>query len=543
LTTDKVEAEGESNLFAGVDDLTRRIRSGFEIPSDQVFRPLEEVTTSSPQAYRFVVEGRKLFRQGKFEAAIALYEKAIEVDPEFAEALRELSAAHYNLSNNKESETYARRALALGDRLAPYLRYRLEFRLYSLHEEDYALAIEAQKKRLATDPRATPQNLANRYRYLERAREAVEVWEEFRRRGGDPGTVSAYAGLSHAYMLLGEYEQADRVLQEGMRRYPESAALYRFIGLLHLYRDRFDEALESFAKEQYPHLDRCEVFILREQWEEAADEAQKVTKSQGVARQSRGCGFQAIIHLYRGQSQKALTFLRRASEAFEEPDERGAFAVSSAGHVLLETGRLEEAMAMAQRAQRDGVGNIPEWEGLFLEAVAQARLGRFEEAEATAERLQQRTDPIPTEKEKRRHHHLMGELALIRGDFPAAIEELEKAESMLLVHGGGISPVFPYRHGNAQHVPIWYSLASAYLAAGDGDKAAEWFRRITETTVDRTVWPIPYVRSFYFLGKAHDNRGDMEKAREYYRRFYEYWKDGDMDRERVEEAKSKLGMT
>ena len=52
--------------------------------------------------------------------------------------------------------------------------------------------------------------------------------------------------------------------------------------------------------------------------------------------------------------------------------------------------------------------------------------------------------------------------------------------------------------------------------------------------------PIPYVRSFYFLGKIHENRGDMEKAREYYGRFYEYWKDGDLDRERVEEAKGKI---
>jgi hypothetical protein len=32
----------------------------------------------------------------------------------------------------------------------------------------------------------------------------------------------------------------------------------------------------------------------------------------------------------------------------------------------------------------------------------------------------------------------------------------------------------------------------------------------------------------------------MEKAREYYRRFYDYWKDGDMDRERVEEVESKI---
>ncbi len=59
----------------------------------------------------------------------------------------------------------------------------------------------------------------------------------------------------------------------------------------------------------------------------------------------------------------------------------------------------------------------------------------------------------------------------------------------------------------------------------------------------RVRWPIPYVRSFYFPGKIHENRSDMEKAHEYYIRFYEYWKDGDMDRELVAEAKSKLDRT
>jgi hypothetical protein len=54
--------------------------------------------------------------------------------------------------------------------------------------------------------------------------------------------------------------------------------------------------------------------------------------------------------------------------------------------------------------------------------------------------------------------------------------------------------------------------------------------------------PITYVRSSYFLGTIHENRGEMEKAREYYGRFYELWKDGDMDRERVEEAKRKLDL-
>jgi tetratricopeptide (TPR) repeat protein len=90
------------------------------------------------------------------------------------------------------------------------------------------------------------------------------------------------------------------------------------------------------------------------------------------------------------------------------------------------------------------------------------------------------------------------------------------------------------------HVPIWFSLAKAYLESGDEEKAAQWFLRVAESTNEHIPWPIPYVRSFDYLGKIHENRGEMEKAREYYRRFYEFWKDGDMDREQVEEAKRKM---
>ncbi|HXG87111.1 MAG TPA: hypothetical protein VNJ02_02155 [Vicinamibacterales bacterium] len=48
-----------------------------------------------------------------------------------------------------------------------------------------------------------------------------------------------------------------------------------------------------------------------------------------------------------------------------------------------------------------------------------------------------------------------------------------------------------------------------------------------------------FVRSFYFLGQLHETRGDHIKARDAYRRFAGYWKDGDLDRERVAEAQRK----
>jgi pentatricopeptide repeat protein len=210
-----------------------------------------------------------------------------------------------------------------------------------------------------------------------------------------------------------------------------------------------------------------------------------------------------------------------------------------ASHVLLEKSQISEASNHAKLSQEHGKGNPPEWEGLFLEALSLAKQGRLEDASKTATKLLQRTEPIPSQKEKRRHLHLTGDLALIQNHLKEAIGKLEHAESMLPSRGRH-GFVNWSRIGPPPHVPIWYSLASACLAAGDDEKAAEMFQRIIECGVERVEWPIPYVRSFYFLGKIHENRGEIEKAREYYRRFYGYWKDGDMDRERVEETLNKI---
>ena len=58
----------------------------------------------------------------------------------------------------------------------------------------------------------------------------------------------------------------------------------------------------------------------------------------------------------------------------------------------------------------------------------------------------------------------------------------------------------------------------------------------------RTNFEFVWVRSHYLLAQIHERRGDTGTARELYRQFYELWRDGDIDRERVEEAKRKSGM-
>ena len=90
------------------------------------------------------------------------------------------------------------------------------------------------------------------------------------------------------------------------------------------------------------------------------------------------------------------------------------------------------------------------------------------------------------------------------------------------------------------HVGIWFALGSAYLAAGDDAEAAARFNRIIDGGIARVSYPVEFVRSLYFLGQIADRQGERDKARAFYRRFVDYWGDGDMDRDRVADARKKL---
>jgi tetratricopeptide (TPR) repeat protein len=275
------------------------------------------------------------------------------------------------------------------------------------------------------------------------------------------------------------------------------------------------------------------VHALSERRDAAAEVAERMAHSPDPFVKRLGRSVQAVDELYRGRSREALLALVAAAKV-GEPGPLRAQANSSAAYVLLEKGRPAEALDEARIARRDGEGDIGEWDGLFATALAQARLGRWAEAEEAAEELRQKADSLPTRAVKRRYHHLLGDLALARREAALATSELELARDMLPPRGFWRTAEAP------EHAPIWFSLGSAHLLAGRDEEAASYFRRIQESSTERVNWPIPYVRSFYFLGKIEEKRGERKKAREYYRRFLEFWNDGDLDRERVEEARSKL---
>jgi hypothetical protein len=115
----------------------------------------------------------------------------------------------------------------------------------------------------------------------------------------------------------------------------------------------------------------------------------------------------------------------------------------------------------------------------------------------------------------------------------SAIEELKRAESRTLK-----APVA--RQGAGLPLAVWFDLGSAYLAAGNDVEASARFQRIVDGGTQRLSNPLEFVRSLFFLGQISERRGDRARARSYYQRFVNYWSDGDIDKERVAEARKKI---
>jgi tetratricopeptide (TPR) repeat protein len=544
LTTERVEGVGESSIFPMVDDLTRRIKSRFEIPEvadAELDRDLNEITTSSVEAYRSYAEGVNLFERGKQLDAVPYLEKAVELDPSFAMAMGKLAAIHSNLGYWKEATEYRESAFENRDRLTARERYYIEGHYHWTNYDEYAQTIEAFKKAVEIYPNhgSARNNLAFCYLLMERYDESIANFKELTDRGY--GFFGSYDGLAWSYFAKGDLESGEKVILEYLERNPESGVGYRFYAD-HLVRaGRIDEALENYDRAEsldpgawYITGGRWQAYVLRGRWEDAEAEARKLAARDDSFAKWVGFMLLARGELYRGRSRNALNFLGQAIDAFPEGDPGRTDAWLSSALLRLETGDAAGALEDAGQAEQDGGRGVGHWWGIYVSALALARLDRWDEANQAAEQIRGLIDAIPSGRWRRSYNHLTGVFSLIRDDAPGAIERLTAAAALLPARAA------PHLLDSNEHATLWFDLASAHRAGGDNEEAANWFGRVANSTTEHINWPIQYVRSFYFLGKIHEERGEMEQARGYFQRFADFWGDGDLDRERVEEARGKL---
>ncbi|HSF17695.1 MAG TPA: protein kinase [Vicinamibacteria bacterium] len=539
LFTETVETSGEANVFRLVDDMTARIKSelGIEGPRGELDRDLREVTTSSVEAYREYAEGIRLHERFREEEAIPHFEAAVELDPGFAMALAKLGVVQSNLGRDEEADANAERALEHIDRLSERERYYIEGWAYSRKPSTLGRAIEAYEKaiELYPDHGSARHNLGNLLFENERYDEAIEQLEELRRRRMlFPAT---YEQLAAAYVALDEIDSAREVLTEFNALNPDDWTTLVSLAQIEIETDDIEGGLKTLARAEALGASslrtrpvRWQAQILREQWDEALQTARAMMEATSPIETFLGGQLLSTTLLYRGEVQPVLEALERvaATPPVDGKHLFGSKPLLFKARILLEAGDYASAKEAALAAAPDDRFGQSK-EQAVLAAIACEHLGQSEEARQWTRAYEQRANLSLGPADERTFELLQGELAMARGSYGRAITHLNEAESLL-----------PPRGADGMHALIWYSLATAHLRAGNFSEAIGWYERILESTQERMYEPIRYVRSFYFLAGLLEQEGDSDEARAYYERFLEHWEHGDIDRERVREARAKV---
>src|SRR5580700_4616552 len=200
-----------------------RLRAKLGEPADSVARfnpPLEQALSSSLEALQSATQGGKLYLTGDTEGALKLFQRAVELDPNFAVAYGRLGASYLFLGNTKLSEASYTRAYQLRDRLTEKGRLGAEINYYSTVIGDWEKEYSSVLRFLEIFPR----------------------------------DVFAHANLREAFVHLGQPGQAADEAAEVARLRPSA---YYFGSAIQSIRfaSRFNEAKSWLAKADALKLD------------------------------------------------------------------------------------------------------------------------------------------------------------------------------------------------------------------------------------------------------------------------------------------------
>jgi serine/threonine protein kinase/Flp pilus assembly protein TadD len=546
ISTERVEAANEANLFPTIDDLTRRVKARFESASGNVLtgllrapsgrpaamgldRDLRDVTTSSVEAYRHYAAGIEQHQRGRYVDAVPHFERAVKVDPEFALAYTKMAVATGNMLRSNESERYAQRALELVDRLTPRERFYIEGYYHSARLDGTARALDAYEKvlELFPDHSASRNNAAGLYLRLDRLDKAIAYYEELRARGYEfPGAAS---GLATAYIADGQPERGLEVVNEFVGQRRDSEVGHNGVGFAALAVNRLDAAAAAFetALALRPDLPASLVglsmiALLRDDFPEARRLGERMIKMTGVSARHAGFVRVAYADLVQGRTREAIKQLQRAIEnQGAGGSNESATARALVAEILLAQNQREAAAAAAQRAIAESRGRLAVLDGVLIGALAQSPAARAE--------FSRLADALSAGSNKFAPLLVDAARSVEAGRHQEGLELLQRFQPHI--------PPGPIHWSVRQPRTLaTYWTGRARLGLGEHAEAARQFTWLVNSGMQRIQTPFEYVRSLYYLGQIAELTGDRGRAREHYQRFLFYWKDGDIDRDKVAEA-------
>ncbi len=205
--------------------------------------PLIQATTGNLEALRTYSLGRKMYEELKMDEARRLFERAAELDPEFAMAHAAVAQMYMPIGRYQDGVPAARRAVALRDRLTQRERIFIEAILASAEDPVRSAALWTEYATLYPDL-GTGQNNAGLVLWndLNRCPEAVPLFDQaLNSRDSKRFVAGHYKG--YCQLWQGDAAAAEMAFKAGFRINPRPVTY----GLsdVYSYLERFADAAEA----------------------------------------------------------------------------------------------------------------------------------------------------------------------------------------------------------------------------------------------------------------------------------------------------------
>jgi len=546
VASEAVEGKGEEGFFSMVDELTRKIKKNFKLSDEKIEsdidRQVMEITTSSPEAFKYYSEGRIHHDKGDYRKSIQFMERAIGIDPEFAMAYRSIGASYGSMGYAAKRRECFQKAFEFSDRLSDKERYWIQGDFYRLSEKTYDKAIEAFEKLLALYPdnRVANNQLGLLYDILEQWDEAIERYEVNIQNRAE--TIYAYFRQAESYMSKGLYDKAKEVLEYYLNNFKDASWIRGFLAYNYLCQAQYDLALAEVDKAIFlnPAIHsnisrKGDILLCKGDLIEAEKEYQRLLEMREQSAQLLGRDGLGILYLLQGRFTKSK---EQVKKGIKLANKLGAAGWKRGFHfrlayLNLKSKNPEEALKECEEAWKSAVEGEHlggQRNALYWKGYSYLEMKSMNEAQKMADELKAMCEKALNKKLIRYYYNLMGLIELGRENFPLAIEYFNKAIDLM-----------PSQRGASRWPAVFHdSLALAYFKAGNTEKVREEYEKIISLTVGRIYAGDIYVKSFYMLGKIYQQEGQKGKAIEYYEKFLDLWKDVDPGFPEVEDAKKRL---
>jgi eukaryotic-like serine/threonine-protein kinase len=466
---------------------------GESLASIQKFdKPLQEVTTSSLEALRAFTQGDELREKGDALPPVALYQRAIELDPNFAMAYARLGNQYLTVGQADLSRQNFQKAFELRERASEREKFYITDKYYGGTTGQLQQAIQGLELYAQTYPSdQTPRvNLSVQYQILGDFEKALTNSLEAIRL--EPDSWYGYVNAAYCYTALGRFDEAKAVVNSGMQK--TNGGVIMHAGLFYIALVQGDKAAQ----------DREEVFIK----DSPAVELQFVLSNQ------------AGLAFARGQRQKAREINAHVEELAKQLGltENQASAIQIPAWVDLvfgDTGEKNKSISQATAAV--GLANSPDV--VILSAEIAALAGDEARARHWMEDANHRR-PLDTRFQTMLIPVVQAILFINHGDAAKAVEVLKAGEQF-----------------DKGTVDIHFVRGRAYLLIHQPAQAAQEFQAVLNLRGAYIGDPLMGIAQLY-LARAYAQQNDAAKARAAYQDFLALWKDADPDIPILKEAKT-----